>query len=317
MRWRSKLVLLTGAAGFIGSHVLRRLMREGADIIAVDDLSVGTKENIKFFNGEFYALDVSEKSFTQLMKRYNFDFIFHFGAPSSVILFNKDPEDMFRKTVSGFLNIMELAVENSCRKVVYPSSGSVYGEAFPPHSEVVTPKPVNLYGIAKLTCERIADYYSRVKDVKSVGLRIFAGYGPGEDHKKEFASPVTIFLNSILNDESPIVFGDGTQGRDFVYIDDVIEAIIRCAERDTPPIINVGSGKVYPFNDVIRLINELLGKDIRSKYVAKPVNYLEITQADITLMKNILEITPLDLKEGLKKYLKQLNFGQNKRPMKT
>jgi UDP-glucose 4-epimerase len=317
MRWRSKLVLLTGAAGFIGSHVLRRLMREGADIIAVDDLSVGTNENIKFFNGEFYALDVSEKSFTQLMKRYNFDFIFHFGAPSSVILFNKDPEDMFRKTVSGFLNIMELAVENSCRKVVYPSSGSVYGEAFPPHSEVVTPKPVNLYGTAKLTCERIAHYYSRVKDAKSVGLRIFAGYGPGEDHKKEFASPVTIFLNFILNDESPIVFGDGTQGRDFVYIDDVVEAIIRCAERDTPPIINVGSGKVYPFNDVIRLINELLGKDIRPKYVAKPVNYLEITQADITLMKNILEITPLDLKEGLKKYLKQLNFGQNKRPMKT
>lgn len=317
MRWRSKLVLLTGAAGFIGSHVLRRLMREGADIIAVDDLSVGTKENIKFFNGEFYALDVSEKSFTQLMKRYNFDFIFHFGAPSSVILFNKDPEDMFRKTVSGFLNIMELAVENSCRKVVYTSSGSIYGEAFPPHSEVVTPKPVNLYGIAKLTCERIAHYYSRVKDVKSVGLRIFAGYGPGENHKKEFASPVTIFLNFILNDESPIVFGDGTQGRDFVYIDDVVEAIIRCAERDTPPIINVGSGKVYPFNDVIRLINELLGKDIRPKYVAKPVNYLEITQADITLMKNILGITPLDLKEGLKKYLKQLNFGQNKRPMKT
>jgi UDP-glucose 4-epimerase len=212
---------------------------------------------------------------------------------------------------------MELAVENSCRKVVYPSSGSVYGEAFPPHSEEVTPKPVNLYGIAKLTCERIAHYYSRVKDVKSVGLRIFAGYGPGEGHKKEFASPVTIFLNSILNDESPIVFGDGTQSRDFVYIDDVVEAIIRCAERDTPPIINVGSGKVYPFNDVIRLINELLGKDIRPKYVAKPVNYLEITQADITLMKNILEITPLDLKEGLKKYLKQLNFGQNKRPMKT
>jgi UDP-glucose 4-epimerase len=317
MRWHSKLVLLTGAAGFIGSHVLRRLMREGADIIAVDDLSVGTKENIKFFNGEFYALDVSEKSFTQLMNRYNFDFIFHFGAPSSVILFNKDPEGMFRKTVSGFLNIMELAVENSCRKVVYPSSGSVYGEAFPPHSEEVTPKPVNLYGIAKLTCERIAHYYSRVKDVKSVGLRIFAGYGPGEGHKKEFASPVTIFLNSILNDESPIVFGDGTQSRDFVYIDDVVEAIIRCAERDTPPIINVGSGKVYSFNDVIRLINELLGKDIRPKYVAKPVSYLEITQADISLMKNILEITPLDLKEGLKKYLKQLNFGQNKRLMKT
>jgi len=306
MKWSSKLILLTGAAGFIGSYLLRRLIRLSAEVIAVDDLSVGVKENIKFFDGEFHLLDVSERNFVELMKRYDFDFIFHFGAPSSVILFNKDPEGMFRKTVSGFMNVMEVAVETKCRKVVYPSSGSVYGEVPPLQSEDAIPKPVNLYGIAKLTCEKIADYYGRVRGVKSVGLRIFAGYGPGEDHKGDIASPVTIFLKSILRDESPIVFGDGTQSRDFVYIDDVIEAILRCAERDVPPIINVGSGKTYSFNDVIKIINELLKKDVKSKYVMKPVNYLEKTQADITLMKNFLGINPLDLREGLIKYIDSL-----------
>jgi UDP-glucose 4-epimerase len=306
MKWSNKLVLLTGAAGFIGSHLLRRLIRLSAEVIAVDDLSVGVKENIMFFDGEFHLLDVSERNFVELMKRYDFDFIFHFGAPSSVILFNKDPEGMFRKTISGFINVMEVAVETKCRKVVYPSSGSVYGEVPPPQSEDAIPKPVNLYGIAKLTCEKIADYYGRVRGVESVGLRIFAGYGPGEDHKGGIASPVTIFLKSILRDESPIVFGDGTQSRDFVYIDDVVEAILRCAERDVPPIINVGSGKTYSFNDVIKLINELLKKDVKPKYVMKPVNYLEKTQADITLMKNFLGINPLDLRGGLIKYIDSL-----------
>jgi UDP-glucose 4-epimerase len=303
MKWSNKLVLLTGAAGFIGSHLLRRLIRLNAEVIAVDDLSTGVKENIKFFDGEFHLLDVSRRNFVELMKRYDFDFIFHFGAPSSVILFNKDPEGVFRKTVSGFMNVMEVAVETKCRKVVYPSSGSVYGEVPPPQSEDAVPKPVNLYGIAKLTCEKIADYYGRARGLKSVGLRIFAGYGPGEDHKGDIASPVTIFLKSILRDESPIVFGDGTQSRDFVYIDDVLEAIVRCAEGDTPPIINVGSGKTYSFNDVIKLINELLGKDVKPKYVMKPANYLEKTQADITLMKNVLGINPLNLEEGLKRYI--------------
>jgi UDP-glucose 4-epimerase len=303
MKWTNKQVLLTGAAGFIGSHLLRRLIDLGVDVVVVDNFSTGTRQNISFFAGEVYSLDVSERRFIEIMERYNFDFIFHFGAPSSVILFNKDPERRFRETVSGFLNVMEIAVKTKCRKVIYPSSGSVYGEAPPPQSEDTVPKPINLYGIAKLTCERIAHYYSLTKDIRSVGLRIFAGYGPSEDHKGEIASPVTIFLKSIMKNESPIVFGNGMQSRDFVYIDDIIEAIIQCAEKDVPSIINVGSGKSYTFNDTIKLINELLGKNVIPKYIPKPVNYLERTQADITLMKNVVGINPLNLEEGLKKYI--------------
>jgi len=298
-------VLLTGGAGFIGSHLLKKLTDLGADIIVVDDFSIGSKNNIKFFKGEILMLDVSDSKFVHVMEKYDFDFIFHFGSPSSVILFNKDPECAFRKTVSGFLNIMELAVKKQVKKIVWPSSGSVYGTAPPPQSENIDVKPVNLYGIAKFTCEKIAEYY-RAKGIKSTGLRIFAGYGPLEDHKGEIASPITIFLKAIIEGRSPIVFGDGTQSRDFVYIDDIIEAIIKAAEKETPPIINVGSGKSYSFNDVIKLINETLNKNVKPSYIRKPSDYLEKTQADITLMRNLLGVNPMDLKEGLQRYINAL-----------
>jgi len=123
MRWSSKRILLTGAAGFIGSNLLRRLVNLNAEIVAVDNFSLGRRENIKFFNGEVFALDVSNRSFLKMVKM-DFDFIFHFGAPCSVILFNKEPEEAFRETVSGFINIMELASQAQVKKVVYPSSGS-------------------------------------------------------------------------------------------------------------------------------------------------------------------------------------------------
>jgi len=312
MKWSNKYVLLTGAAGFIGQALLRRLLKLGANVIAIDNFSIGTKENIEFFEGDLVVIDVSSREFVPYIRqhirqlRIELDFIFHFGAPSSVVLFNRDPEKAFRETISGFINIMELAASLRPKKVIYASSGSVYGNTPPPQSESMPPRPVNLYGIAKLTTEMIASFY--LDQVQSVGLRIFAGYGPGEDHKGDIASPVTLFLKSIIKDQKPIVFGDGNQSRDFVYIDDIVEAIIRSAERETPPIINVGSGKTYTFNQVISLINDLLGKNISPRYINRPPKYLEKTQADITLMREFLGIEPLELKEGLKKYLKHLQI---------
>jgi UDP-glucose 4-epimerase len=307
MKWLNKRVLLTGGAGFLGSHLLKKLTDLGADITVVDDFSIGSKNNINFFKGEILMLDVSDSRFVHMMEKYDFDFIFHFGSPSSVILFNKDPECAFRKTVSGFLNIMELAFKKQVKKVVWPSSGSVYGVAPPPQSEETDVKPLNLYGIAKFTCEKIAEHYRRVKGVKSTGLRIFAGYGPLEDHKGEIASPITIFLKAIMEGKSPIVFGDGTQSRDFVYIDDIVEVTIKSAEKETPPIVNVGSGKSYTFNEVIDLLNQITGRNIKPKYIPKPIAYLEKTQADITLMKNIFNITPLTLIDGLNRYVQYIH----------
>lgn len=296
--------MVTGGGGFIGSHLVRRLYRENAYIIVVDNFSFGRRDYIADYADEIINKDVSERDFVKIFENRHIDYIFHFGAPSSVILFNRDPIKRIYETVFGFINIMELARMIKVRKVIYPSSGSVYGNTQLPQSEDMIPNPVNLYGVSKLICEKIAELYG---DVPSIGLRIFAGYGPLEDHKGEFASVVTIFLKSILNDERPVIYGDGSQRRDFVYIDDIVEAIIRAAEKPVTGIINVGSGRNYSFNEVVDIINNLLGKKIKPIYIEKPPSYLENTLASIKKMKELLEMRePLDLEEGLRKYLEFL-----------
>ena len=303
MKWHNKRVLVTGAAGFLGHHLIKALNELGVEIVALDNFSTGIRENLTFFNGIVIRADVAETDAIALCRliQQDIDFIYHLGSPCSVILFNKNPTWAFNNTVGGFINIMEFAVKKQVKKVVYASSGSVYGRCGLPQSEGDTPKPVNLYGIAKLTCEKIASFYD--DEVRSVGLRIFAGYGPGEEHKGNMASPVTIFLRSILNSQPPIVYGDGTQSRDFVYVDDVITALVRSAEKSVPAIINVGSGRSYTFNYVIELMNEMLGKNVKPRYIPKPVKYLERTQADIRLMKKYLGINPIPLEKGLEKYI--------------
>jgi UDP-glucose 4-epimerase len=300
MKYNRKRFLVTGAAGFIGFYLARRLTDLGAEVVVVDYFFYGNKNKLEKLDLNIIETDISKTNLSTLIKS-DIDYILHFGAPSSVVLFNEKPAIRFGETVMGMLNIMELAKKKSVRKIVYPSSGSVYGKARSPQSEDVKPQPVNLYGIGKLTCEMIAKLYQN--DIDSVGLRIFAGYGPGERHKGEIASPVTMFLRAALEGRHPVIFGDGTQGRDFVYIGDIVEAILKSVDSETPPILNVGSGRSYTFNQTIEMINELTDKNIEPKYIEKPANYLETTQADITLLTKTLSINPIDLKEGIASYL--------------
>ena len=300
MKWTRKKVLITGGAGFIGSNLALRLVKEKAEVLVLDNFSAGKKEKIPpgcaIIEGNIEDAKV-------LQQIEPVEYVFNFGAPSSVILFNAEPATCTQTTICGFINLLEWAKKVGVKKVVYPSSGSVYGAAPPPQAEDDDVLPMNLYGVAKFACEHIARLY---KQVPSVGLRIFAGYGPGEEHKGNFASPVTLFLSTMMEDEKPLVYGDGTQSRDFVYIGDVVEAIIKATERDIEGVVNVGTGKAYSFNEVIECINGLLGKTILPTYVDKPVNYLERTLADTTRMKKLLDIDPLTLREGLQRYLAHL-----------
>lgn len=291
-------VLVTGGAGFIGSHLVRRLVKERANVIVLDDFSTGSRDSISDLDIGMFEGDVSKKD--TLSQFEGVEYLFHFAAPSSIVLFQDDPARCMHRTVCGFVNVFEWAKSAGVRRVVYPSSGSVYGNIDPPHRETASPQPTNLYGVAKLCTEHIAKQYD---SVRSVGLRIFAGYGLGENRKGKAASVVTLFLNSVLRNESPVVFGDGTQRRDYVYIDDITEAVLVAASGDFSGIVNVGTGRSYSFNEIVSILNRLLDKRVTPRYIAKPNAYLQHTLADTKLMSSILGVQPVDLETGLRRYL--------------
>ena len=297
MNWDNKRVLVTGGAGFIGSHIARKLVDQNADVVVLDNFSFGKTNKVP---QECHVIGGNVADAEAFKEVGGIDYIFHFGAGSSVILFNENPQKNIHETLSGFVNIMNLASTCDVKKVIFPSSGSVYGKAPVPHSEETSlPEPTNLYGKCKLICEHISSLYS----VPTVGLRIFAGYGPGEDHKGRIASVVTLFLNSALREESPIIYGNGCQRRDFVYIDDVVNAILNSAEEHIQGIINVGSGHSYSFNEVLDVLNEALDKRVKARYMDKPVDYLENTLADTAKMKELLKVSPVSLEDGIRRYL--------------
>ncbi len=289
--------LVTGAAGFIGQNLVKRLLREeDVEIVALDNFSLGKEETLRGLPVKVVKINVKEAHL--YLCNEGFDYIFHFAAPSSVIQYNKHPVGCILDTVLGFNSILTVAEECGA-KLIYPSSGNVYGDSKSPQHEFIKPKPNNLYAAGKLITEELAKHTS----VESVGLRIFAGYGPGEEHKGGIASVVTLFLNDILKEKPVTVYGDGTQSRDFIFIDDIIDGIMATAFRRTPQIVNLGSGESHTFNELVTLIGSVYHLDTQIKYVDKPLLYVDCTCADTSVMSQALGIMPRGLEQGLRDYL--------------
>ena len=281
--------------------MVRRLVEIGARVAVVDDFSYAPRSNVPK-EVELVTADACDLPRIAGRKAFrDIDFLIHLASPSSVILFDRSPQRCFTATVSSLIGVFEFAKSNGVKKVVFPSSGSVYGDTPPPQSEADTPRPGNLYAVAKVACEGIADM--NADKVPSVGLRIFAGFGPGEEHKHEYASPVTIFLQSLVRRQAPLVFGDGTQTRDFVYVDDVVEAILGGFGIRHRGVINVGSGVSCSFNEAIKTLNEALGQSVAPAYVSRPARYLEHTRAETSLMRSVLGIEPTGFEAAVTKYL--------------
>jgi UDP-glucose 4-epimerase len=296
MKWSGKRVLITGALGFIGTHLVQNFLMKNAVITMIDNLSAGLPHrelgDVTLIKG-----NVEDKWTFAGIK--DIDFIYHLGAPSSVILFDNNPAKCITETIIGCYNVLELGARIRPTKTIMMSSGSVYGNTKNPMPEDSVPKPGNLYAISKLLCERLAGIMDR-RDVQFV--RVFAGFGPGEDHKGTYASPITLFLSHILNGIPPVIFGDGSQTRDFVYIDDVVDALIALADADPISVVNIGSGQTTSFNEVISFINRRLGRKVNPKYIEKPNSYLETTLADITLAKKLFGFSPMSVQDGIDKY---------------
>jgi len=311
MDFNGKKVIVNGVTGFIGSNITKELVKQGAEVYSIDNYSYidldMAKTKLPFLNQiKIVEGDVSKKESWDKLPQ-DAEYIFHFAAPSSITLFNREPKKCYDETVHGLFNALEYAKANGTKKVVYPSTGSLYAGNEMPHHEGIYHKPRNLYAAAKVACEGLAASYSDF--VKSIGLRIFAGYGPGEEWKKDFASVVYLFIKDINEGRAPVIFGNGKQTSDFVYIDDVVEGALKAAEVDYIGVINIGTGNPTSFNELYETIKEALEKNTEVTYINKEKNYVEDLRADTTIMKQVLDINPRSTKEGITDFIEYLKLN--------
>jgi nucleoside-diphosphate-sugar epimerase len=294
--------LVIGGNGFIGSNLTKFLLKKGHKVTVVD--TAPSSYGIEYIDRVDYAqLDASGNDFVNRFKYTKFNGIFNFGFACSVIQYKENPFDSMNKTIIGHMNCLKLSKLTET-KYVYASSGNVYGRAFP-NNELTKPEPNNLYGLTKHILEKLCESEDICKmpyDKRPVGLRIFAGYGPGEEKKGRLASVVTLFLNDLLSKKTPVIWGNGLQTRDFVYIDDIVEAAYNSCHRSMNGVVNVGTGISTTFNELVTTIGDELNVNVLCEYVDKPNDYVEATKADTNRMSSILnEVTTLE--SGVKKLI--------------
>lgn len=245
-------ILVTGGAGFIGSHLADRLVQEGHETVVVDDLSTGSRRNLNRA-ATFYKRDVQGSWLEGVFRKERPVVLIHLAAQMNVRRSVDDPLFDARVNILGTLNVLQQAVRYGARKVIFASSGgAIYGEqdVFPAPESHPT-RPLSPYGISKLTGEYYLEYYQRVSGIQCVSLRLSNVYGPRQDPYGE-AGAVAIFAQKMLAGEQPIINGNGRQTRDFIYVDDVVEACLAVLGKDVQGIYNVGTAHEVSINDLFR-----------------------------------------------------------------
>ena len=293
-----KRALVTGGAGFIGSNLANRLADDN-DVVAVDDLHLGTPENLSD-DVEFVDASVLDDD----LPTEGVDVLFHLAAYSSYTMAEEEKREATRVNVEGFVNTVEQAVDDGCDTVVYASTSSIYGSRTQPSPEDMAVEARTCYEASKLAREKYAEYFHNHYDVSAAGMRFFSvyqGYGGAEEHKGEYANTVAQFAEQIARGESPELFGDGTQTRDFTHVSDIARGLELAADHELTGIYNLGTGESYDFNTMVEMINDELGTDVEPEYVENPLDvYVHDTKADPTKMKEATGWEPeISFEEGV------------------
>lgn len=304
-------VLVTGGCGFIGSHTVDRLVEEKNEVVVIDNLSTGFIDNL---NKEviFYNADVRDREkISEIFKKHKFDFVFHFAAQINVRRGEEDPIFDVDVNICGLINLLEELKRNPPKKIIFSSTGGVmYGltNIFPT-PETVEPFPICIYGISKLTCEKLLYAYSKNYGIDFVALRYGNVYGPRQNYLSE-AGVIAIFISRIIEGKECIIFGDGEQTRDFIYIEDVVEANILFMKNNISGIFNVGTGIETTVNRIFEIIKENIGRDCRKLYAPPKKGELKRSCISIEKIKSITGWYPkYKIEEGIKK---TINWFLNK-----
>jgi len=259
-------VLVTGGAGFIGSHLVDRLIEERYQVIVVDDLSTGKKEHLNPA-AMFYRLDILDPKLEQVFKKEKPELLYHYAAQKDVRKSVEDPAADAQTNIIGFIRLLEFSVKNRVRRVIFASSGgAVYGDqALLPTPEEHPTRPTSPYGISKLTSELYLFYYQQIYGLSYAALRFSNVYGPRQAPDGE-AGVVAIFANKLLRGEQPVINGNGMQTRDYVFVKDVVEASMSVFNSNTSDTFNIGTGQETSVNALFQLLVEQIGLSMKPVY---------------------------------------------------
>ena len=277
-------------------------MAAGEDVVILDNMHTGSPGNLDGMEGSLKLIRASCNDLPEM--DLHPEKIYHLGIPSSSPMYKKNPY-LVGEALNGFTAVFELARRSGAR-VIYASSSSLYNGLMPPHHEDMAIQVADYYTEARLAMERMAELYKRLFDVPSIGMRFFSVYGPKETAKKQYANMVTQFLWEMKVGKTPLIFGDGTQTRDFTYVKDVVLALRLGMNSNYHGILNVGTGKAYSFNEVIEILNKNMGLSINPQYVENPIkNYVPHTLSDTAKAEKILGFrSKYGLDDGVKELLK-------------
>lgn len=305
----SGTALVTGGAGFIGSHIAAALLASGARVRVLDDLSTGHRENIEEIGGDVELIEGSVADEQLLKKAFeNVEVIFHEAAIPSVPRSVEAPRNTHVASVDGTFSVLLAARDAGVKRVVYAASSSAYGDQPTlPKSEEMSPQPLSPYAVAKLVGEYYCQVFTRVYGLETVSLRYFNVFGPRQDPGSQYSGVVSRFISALSTGEQPVIFGDGEQSRDFTYIDNVVAANLSAASapKAAGKVINVANGQRVTLNELLGELKELTGKtDVTAEYRDPRVGDVRHSLADITMARELLGYeSKVNLREGLKRTL--------------
>ena len=297
-------ILFTGGAGFIGSNVVDALVEGGHEVVVVDNLSTGKEENInpkaRFFHVDLTDFEALERVFTETKP----EVVFHTAAQIDVRKSVQDPLFDAETNIIGSMNLFEFSIKYGVKRVIFSSTGgALYGEAEKlPADENTHIGPLSPYGVSKYCTEQYLEYFKRVYNLERVILRYANVYGPRQDPLGE-AGVIAIFTSKILNNEKPVIYGDGNQTRDYIFVEDVVRANILALD-GKEGIYNIGTSVETPVNDLVKMFSKILNKHIEPIYAPPRKGEVQRISLDASKAEKELGFTPeFSLEDGLRKTL--------------
>jgi len=300
---KTKNVVVTGGMGFIGSHLTERLL-ENNKVTVIDNESTGKIENIRHLLGHKNLTvikgSIVDLNLTEIFK--DKDYVFHLAAIPSVPRSVKDPFSSNNSNVTGTLNVLIAAKDAGIKKVIFSSSSSVYGDTPTlPKREDMPINPMSPYAITKATGEMYCRVFQDLYGLPTVSLRYFNVFGPRQDPNSQYSAVIPKFITAILNDESPVIYGDGEQSRDFTFVKNVVDANILSCESKKTGVFNIACGRRITINQLVDYINEIAGKDIKAKHTNLRLGDIKHSLADVSKAKEF-GYNPIDnFKDELEK----------------